>query len=111
MPSVLGNGVFYDIVTCIAVLAAVFTTAIPILYSRVKWEKSYVGRMFMLKTITISFAVDTALFFRIVDPPDLVRNVITLVMYSMLAISAALFFSMMWKLQNASLLDTRQLTE
>lgn len=111
MPSVSGNGLFYDLVTFVAVLAAIFTTAIPILYARVKWEKSYVGRMFMCKTISISFAVDAALFFRIVDPPLYVRNVITLIMYSMLAISSSMFFVMMWRLQNSKILDTQQLVE
>ena len=111
MPSVSGNGIFYDLVTCIAILAAVFTNAIPILYARVKWEKSYVGRLFMFKTISISFAVDASLFFRIADPSLPVRNVITLVVYSMLTISAVLFFSMMWKLQHNHTFDEKQLIE
>lgn len=111
MPSISGNGPFYDFVTLIAIVAAVMTTAIPILYSRVKWEKSAVGRLFMFKTISISFAVDAALFFRIADPSLPVRNAITFVMYSMLAISATLFFIMMWRLQTNRQFDEKELIE
>lgn len=110
MSSFSEEGILYDLVTCVAVLAAVFATALPILYSRVQWEKTYIGRLFMLKTISISFAVDATLLFRIADIPLRIQSVIALVMYSALCISTALFFLMMWKLQHQPQPETEELT-
>ena len=111
MSSISGNGFLYDLVTLIAIIAAITTTAIPILYSRVKWEKSIVGRLFMLKTISMSFTVDVALYFRIAEPPLEVRNFFTLIMYTLLAISATLFLSMMWRLQAKNQFNEKELIE
>ncbi len=71
-------------------IAALCTTAVPIIYSFSPWRKKLLGRLFMLQAVSFAFATDMSVLFAFWGPRDiLIRFWINALMLTMIAISTS----------------------
>lgn len=81
------------------ILAAIFTTLFPVLYSFFPWTSTLLGKLLMFQGISFALAVDTTLLFQFWVPSHImVIFWINAIVYTMLAASTALMSWKLWQL-------------
>lgn len=71
----------------VVVIAAISTTAVPVLYSRLPWRSKTAGKFFMMQAIAFAAAIDTTVLFQFWHPDILVEFWIDTVIFTAIAAS------------------------
>jgi hypothetical protein len=80
------------------VLAAIFTTAFPILYLFSPWYSTKLGRLLMLQAVAFAIAIDCTLLFQFWFPSNiLVIFWINAIVFFLIAISTGALTLMLWR--------------
>lgn len=87
----------FILLICLAI-AAIFTTAFPVLYLFSPWYASKLGRLFMLQSVSYALALDMTLLFAIWQTENLLlRFSVTAIVFCLLAVSSAALTWMLWR--------------
>lgn len=82
----------------VAIVTAVCTTSVPVLYSRFPWRTRRIGQMFMLQAIAFAAAMDMTVLFSYWHPKDiLIIFWVDAVVLSAIAVSSAAFAILIWR--------------
>ncbi len=80
------------------VVAALCTTAFPVLYAFFPWRSSLLGKLFMLQAVAFALAMDGTVIFNVWRPDNVMllfwANV---VIFTLIAISTAWLTGVLWK--------------
>jgi len=83
------------------IVAALCTTAFPVLYAFSPWRSSLLGKLFMLQAIAFALAMDATVIFNLWKPSNILflfwANV---VVFGLIAVATALLTGMLWRLNN-----------
>jgi hypothetical protein len=67
-----------DIADVVLVVAAICTTAFPVLYLPSPWYKSHLGRAVMIQSASLAFAIDISLLLRVWKFTDDLATLLTI---------------------------------
>lgn len=82
--------------TCL-VIAAICTTAFPVLYAFSPWYNSWLGRTLMLQTLSFAVTIDLTVIFLFWPPENvMVRIWINLAAFTLIAFSSAALTFVLW---------------
>ena len=88
------------ILICV-IVAAIGTTAVPILYSFSPWRSHLLGQLFMLQAISFALAVDFTALFAVWSPKNiLVMFWVNTIVFTAIAVSTSSLALLMWKLNH-----------
>jgi hypothetical protein len=80
------------------VLAAIFTTAFPILYLFSPWYSTKLGRLLMLQAVSFALAIDITLLFTYWFPSNILINFwIEAAVFFLIACSTGALTFMLWR--------------
>lgn len=86
------------------IVAAIGTTAVPVIYAFAPWRKRLLGKIFMMKAISFAAAMDLTLLFTFWQPHDILIQFWTeAVVLTAIAISTSLQAFMIWRLRRHQL--------
>lgn len=80
-----------EILKYMLVIAAIFATAFPVIYSFSRWHETGLGRILMLHGISLAFALDVTVLFYFWTPTDiLVAFWIEVIIFTLIALASCL---------------------
>jgi hypothetical protein len=85
------------LILAFAIVAALCTTAFPILYAFFPWRSTLLGKMLMLQAVAFALAMDGTVIFNLWMPSLNVGVVIEVIVFGLIAISTAALTALMWK--------------
>lgn len=86
-----------------ATVAAICTTAVPILYAFFPWRTRRLGQLFMLQAVSFAVAMDATVIFTLWTPKSiLVLFWINAIVFTAIAISTSLLAWWMWSLRRSA---------
>ena len=78
-------------------MAAITTTAFPVLYAFSPWYKSLLGRLIMTQATTLAVAMNLTLYFHFWTPTDIrVALLINIIVVAAIGITSGLLTWMLW---------------
>lgn len=82
-------------------IAAICSTAVPILYSTGPWRAKLLGRLFMLQAVSFAAAVDVTVLFQFWHPKDILWVFwIEAIIFTMIAVSTSALAWMSWRVNH-----------
>lgn len=85
------------------IVAAVGTTAVPVLYAFSPWRSRRLGQLFMLQAVAFAMAIDLTVLFEIWRPINiLVLFWVNAVVFTFIASSTSALAIFMWRLNHPS---------
>jgi hypothetical protein len=85
-----------------AIIAAICTTAFPILYAFYPWRSTILGKMLMLQALAFALAMDGTVIFNLWMPNLIVGVIVEVVVFGMIAASTASLTVLMWRANHVS---------
>jgi phage-related holin len=81
----------------VVVISAIMATTVPVLYSRYRWRKYMIGRVFMYIAVSLAAALDMTVLFQFWTPDILVIFWIETAIFTALAVSTSMAVIVLWK--------------
>lgn len=86
------------------VIAAIGTTAVPVIYAFAPWRKRLLGKIFMMKAISFAAAMDLTVLFIFWQPRNILIQFWTeAIVMAAIAVSTSLQAFMIWRLRRHQL--------
>lgn len=82
---------------CVLIIAAVCTTAFPVLYSFANWTSTALGKIVMAHSIAFALAMDVTVLFQYWHPNDILAVFwVEALMFTFIAIATTALTYMLW---------------
>jgi len=83
------------------IVAALCTTAFPVLYAFFPWRSSRLGKLFMLQAVAFAVAMDATVLFNLWVPSSvLLLFWANTIVFGLIAVATSLLTGMLWKLNH-----------
>lgn len=87
----------------VLIIAAICTTAVPIIYSFSPWRSRPFGRLFMMQAISFAVAMDLSALFSVWHPVNiLILFWVDALILTLIAASTSAMAGMMWRMSHPS---------
>lgn len=85
----------------VVIIAAISSTAVPILYATGPWRAKVLGRLFMLQAVSFALALDMTVLFQFWQPKDILWLFwIQTVVFTLIAISTSALAWLSWRVNH-----------